>query len=261
MKGHFSFLLASLLLLPFPQIAEKATPLAPESTEVLTLAVHNLPVEWTKGGTRRELDQVTESLLRFHPDRIVVVSEEDLSQHYQAYLQGETTPASTIEEQLAFPLSQRAGIENLDVLSVDFPVKIGTEIQESEAVLAGNTLDQFLDKLRAIEFARMNEANKGSVNGLLRFVNQPMNLSYERTLYLSSLTALGESDAYLGPRLLSRWYESQLRLFSSFKGLNLAPGEKVLVLIEAREAAWFTDFVAQDPGLVHIPATSFLEVH
>ena len=212
-----------------------------------------------------ELENITQKISVFHPDKIFVEwpwdEQKELDALYAAYLGGqyEQYVRATYPEkrhnfflkneiiQLAFRAGKKTKLTRiyaLDYNKTSFP--FDSVRQAMQAANQTALLQRVQDVIKEQEASQNKKIETYSLTQLLLDANLPANLAANKSLYIDILNRAGRPDNFAGPFLVSEWYRRNLYMYSIVQKTMLPQDGKALVLVGSGHAAMMKEFVASD---------------
>ena len=220
--------------------------------------LHNVQADDMLAPTRQaEIVQVTEALAKFKPSLVAVEWPTDLvNQRYDAYLKGTLAPSHNEVVQLGFRLARSAGLAQVEGIDVDgdFPydaVASYAKAHGMDGLIASANADvEGMVKTQDAILA------KGSVGGVLRFLNDPAQIARGQDFYRMMLKVGGGTDQP-GAELLTQWYRRNFLICANLVQ-RAKPGDHVVVFYGAGHAFLLRQCVSEMPGYRLVEANDYL---
>lgn len=244
-----------------------ATPPAGKPTQVLLVGVHYLPADMLKSNRQQELDQVVQSLALFNPNQILVDVPFDsryatrLGAGYEGYLMGLDQPNHTAQEQLGFRLAERVSLPQIGAFGANSAYELGSTLQHIQTKDTPSPhVSEFLSLGRGVETAKQYHLYEGSIGQYLTFLNDPVNLEYEHSVYVEGLSNLDASYDHKGARMLADWYAYHAELFANLKSQCDGEGGRIVVLVKSSHIPLLADLLEADRHFQVVPSATYLNV-
>lgn len=220
--------------------------------------LHNVQVDDMLAPKRQaEIAQVTAALAKFKPTLVAVEWPGDLvNQRYDAYLKRTLAPSYNEVVQLGFRLARDAGLLHVEGIDADgdFPYDAVT------AYAKAHGMDGLLTSANAdIETMVKTQDTllaKGSVGGVLRFLNDPARIAGDNGFYRTMLKIGGAADQP-GAELLTQWYRRNFIICANLVQ-RARPGDHVVVFYGSGHAFLLRQCVSEMPGYRLIEANDYL---
>lgn len=229
--------------------------------------VHNVEADDVLQPRRqRELQALTDALLRFRPTRVMVeaqVASADLAMADYAEFDSARLASERNETvQIGYRLAHAAGLRAVQGIDEQpgegepdyFPFGA---LQESaarhgqQAVIAG----AMAPVQREVEDFSRRQAS-ATVAELLATLNGPEAMAQHRSGYYGVL-GIGDNDAQAGADLNAMWYLRNAKIFA--KLMHAArPGDRIVVVFGAGHAYWLRHFAAETPGYTLVDPLPYL---
>jgi hypothetical protein len=208
-------------------------------------------------GRQAEIARVTGALAKFKPTLVAVEWPADLvNQRYDAYLKGTLAPSRNEVVQLGFRLAKSAGLARVEGIDVDgdFPY------DAVAAYAKAHGMDGLIASANA-EVETMVKAQdallaKGSVGGVLRFLNDPAQVARGQDFYRMMLKVGGGGDQP-GAELLTQWYRRNFLICANLVQ-RAKPGDHVVMFYGAGHAFLLRQCVSEMPGYRLVEANDYL---
>lgn len=220
--------------------------------------LHNTQVDDVLAPKRQaEIAQVTDALAKFKPTLVAVEWPSDLvNQRYDAYLKGTLAPSHNEVVQLGFRLAKGAGLAHVEGIDVDgdFPYDAVTAYAKAhgmDGLIASANAD--IETMSKAEDAMLA---KGSVGGVLRYLNDPVQIGRGQDFYRMMLKVGGGSDQP-GAELLTQWYRRNFTICANLVQ-RAKPGDHVVVFYGAGHAFLLRQCVSEMPGYKLVEANDYL---
>lgn len=256
-----AFVLAALAFLPTAALAD-------EPVSVMIVGgfhmsnpghdLHNGHVDDVLAPKRQsEIAAVTGALAKFKPTMVAAEWPSDLvNQRYDAYLKGTLAPSRNEVVQLGFRLAKESGLAHVEGIDVDgdFPYDAVTAYAKAhgqEAVLTSADAQ--------VEAAVKTEDDllaKGSVGGLLRYLNDPGRVAGGNAFYRLMLK-VGGGGEQPGAELLTQWYRRNFLICANLVQ-RAKPGDRVVVFYGAGHGFLLRQCVSETPGYKLVEANDYL---
>jgi hypothetical protein len=208
---------------------------------------------------QREIDGVVRGLAAFAPTRIAVEhppeTADSLNARYRRYRAGAFPLGASETHQLGYRLAARLGHEAL--YPVDFRLGMRMDSLFAYAQARDTAL---LPRFNAYigEIVRLLDAMQAErpIAETLRFMNEPRHIDPTHEPYVVQAT-VGAGDGYIGARVVTDWYERNLRIFANLAAVA-QPGERVLLIIGAGHTPILRDLVRVHPDMELVEAVDYL---
>ena len=204
-----------------------------------------------------ELAAITEALVRFAPDQVMVEWSKDVTDERYASFQSGTLPPSRDEVvQLGFRLAALRGLKQVHGIDVkgDFPF-------EPVKAYAGNhgltpRLDAALaDAGREVQ-GLSERVRDGSLGSVLRYMNAPTRAVKNHEFYIDMLR-YGLGNEQPGADLVQTWYGRNLQICARL--LQALPaGGRAVVFFGEGHAYLLRQCVIEAPGVELVEANDYL---
>lgn len=212
-----------------------------------------------------ELENITQKISVFHPDKIFVEwawdEQKELDALYNAYLGGNyeqyvnTTYTKNRHNfflkneiiQLAFRAGKKTNLTRiyaLDYTKTDFPYD--SVMKAMKAANQLSLIDKTQGAIKAFEADFNKKVATYSLTQLLLDMNTPESLASNKGLYLEIFNRAGSNNNFVGAFLVSEWYRRNLYMYSLVQKTLTAQDGKALVLVGAGHAAMMQEFVESD---------------
>lgn len=220
--------------------------------------LHNVQVDDMLAPKRQaEIAQVTDALARFKPTLVAVEWPADLvNQRYDAYLKGTLAPSHNEVVQLGFRLAKGAGLAHVEGIDADgdFPYDAVAAYAKTYGmdglIASANTDTETMVKTQDALLA------KGSVGGVLRFLNDPARIQGDNGFYRKMLKVGGGADQP-GAELLTQWYRRNFIICANLVQ-RTRPGDHVVVFYGSGHAFLLRQCVREMPGYRLVEANDYL---
>jgi hypothetical protein len=200
---------------------------------------------------QREIEDLVTKLAAFRPTRIAVeapVGSTVIQQRYERYLNGEYTLGAGEIDQVALRLARRLGLRTLEPVDVKRDLDFDAVVADMQAAGQGDLLARF-GRLQGFIAQYMDSLQRThTVTGILRALNDPVFERDGHRAYLMMAQA-GSDSSEAGVRLVSDWYERNLRIARAIVRAAGAGEERVLVLYGSGHAPLLRHFLAATPGI------------
>lgn len=220
--------------------------------------MHNLKVDDVLApGRQAEIAALNEGLLRFHPTVVDAEWPADIAaQRYDSYVKGTLAPSRNEVVQLGFRLARSAGLSTVHGIDVDgdFPydaVAAYAKAHGMDGLIASANAD--IETMSKAEDAMLA---KGSVGGVLRYLNDPAQIGRGQDFYRLMLKVGGGSDQP-GAELLTQWYRRNFTICANLVQ-RAKPGDHVVVFYGAGHAFLLRQCVSEMPGYRLVEANDYL---
>lgn len=212
-----------------------------------------------------ELENITQKISAFHPDKIFVEwkwdKQKSLDALYAAYL-GEnyeqyvnTTfpePASrnfyikSEMVQLAFRAGKKAKLTKIYALDYSTPFPYDSVTKAMKAANQLSLIQRTQDAIKEMETSQNKKIATYSLTQLLLDCNTPTSLAANKGLYLEIFNRSGAPGNFIGPFLVSEWYRRNLYMYSIVQKTMTPQDGKAMVLVGAGHAAMMKEFIESD---------------
>ena len=211
-----------------------------------------------------EIEEVVKKLIAFSPTKIAVEATPDRTQAINSqlkdYCDNLLSQESAVSErnevyQLGFRMAKLLGLRVLYPIDSrgDFPIDQAMEyakIHQPELLLQ---VQQSIDEITK----SMNDMHENlSVREILRAHNDPSLIATGHSFYLR-LARIGAGDSYDGARVLSAWYDRNIRIFANLQHIT-APDDRILIIIGSGHAPILRQFVIDNPDMDLADTLSYL---
>jgi hypothetical protein len=196
---------------------------------------------------QREIEEVVEQLVGFHPTRIAVEATADqqprLDSLYSAYIAGAYHPGANETYQLGFRLAKRLGHSR--VYAADAPSRALLTQEQFAGImttlhLSIDTVMQQVEKEPWSQRFRQLYAYDDSLKTVqtlsehLAYLNSAERVRVGHGAYsVGAFKLLGPNAAFLGPDDVTEWYNRNLRIYSNLQHLVQRPTDHLLMIIGA----------------------------
>ncbi|WP_035567987.1 DUF5694 domain-containing protein [Hymenobacter sp. IS2118] len=212
-----------------------------------------------------ELENITQKISVFHPDKIFVEwawdEQKQLDALYSAYLNGNfeqhvTTTYPKAQHnfllkseiiQLAFRAGKKTKltrIHALDYRNVSLP--FDSVMNAMKAANQTALMQKVQDATSELETSQNKKIEKFTLTQLLLDTNTKEELAFNKSLYIDILNRAGKTDNFAGAFLVSEWYRRNLYMYSLVQKNMTAPDSKALVLVGSGHAAMMKEFIESD---------------
>jgi hypothetical protein len=257
------FLLLSVIPAPAqnrlkPIDASAATPQA----EVLVLGtfhmdnpgqdLHNTKADDVLGPKRQtEIEELTAVLTRFRPTKIAVEwdagDQAGLDRVFAEYAAGQRQLTPDERQQVGVRLAKRVGLKKIYAVDTMWDFPYGSLVNWAKANGRSGELEA-IDRMGAEQTKADGEyLLSHTVLDMFRRLNSSESIAEGAAIY-ARWGHFGDDNDPAGARLLTRWYERNTFILTSFLGV-IEPGDRVLVLYGAGHQTLLRRFIADDPSL------------
>jgi hypothetical protein len=256
-----AFVLAALAFLPTAALADE-----PVSVMIVGgfhmsnpgLDLHDVQADDMLAPKRQgEIAAVTGALAKFKPTMVAAEWPSDLvNQRYDAYLKGTLAPSRNEVVQLGFRLAKEAGLAHVEGIDADgdFPYDAVTAYAKAHGE------DGLLAEANAqVETAVKMQDDllvKGSVGGVLRYLNDPGRVAGDNGFYRLMLKVGGGSEQP-GAELLTQWYRRNFLICANLVQ-RAKPGDRVVVFYGSGHGFLLRQCVSEMPGYKLVEANDYL---
>lgn len=208
---------------------------------------------------QREIEAVADGLAGFRPTRIAVerpVEEADaLKADFDRYRAGDLELTRNEVHQLGFRLAARLGHERVHPVDHRMGMPMDTLMGWAKANDPDFILrfDRYIGRI--VELLDRMQAEE-TIGANLRFMNRPDVLRRTHEPYAVQAT-VGAADDHVGARVVSVWYERNLRIFANLAAVT-RPGDRVLLVIGAGHVPILRHLVETHPGMELVEAGDHL---
>ncbi len=221
--------------------------------------LHNTQVDDVLAPKRQaEIAQVTEALAKFKPTLVAVEWPSDLvNQRYDAYLKGTLAPLAQTKSCSSASVSPRARASPMSKASTSTatfpttPVVAYAKAHGMDGLIASANAD--VETMSKAEDAMLA---KGSVGGVLRYLNDPAQIGRGQDFYRLMLKVGGGNDQP-GADLLTQWYRRNFVICANLVQ-RAKPGDHVVVFYGAGHAFLLRQCVSEMPGYRLVEADDYL---
>ena len=212
---------------------------------------------------RRKVHAIAQQLSAFRPTVIVVerppAYDERLQENYRNYLEN---PDLRFEqpseiELLAFELGRLCGTERIYGIDhkMNYNYRIGDEIENA---VDSVWYDRYYeDPLRYYPEVNVNEDSLGLLDKL-KLTNHDQYLDFLITVNADMLTHVGTAAGFEGADEAAKYYQRNLRMYSNLHRIDLAPDDRVFILMGASHTAYFRDFLSRSPKYEMVNTFAYL---
>ena len=207
-----------------------------------------------------EIAAVVDSLMSFHPDKVVLEEVPGDAAHldslYRSYLTGKHKLTANERQQLGFRLAKK--MEHAQVYAIDYKLPWPYAEVMSWAREHEPSFIQYYNRWKEQLNAREDSLHRhATVGELLRWLNSP---AYSERLQEVTMRRLelGVGDSYVGLKPITSTYERNLRIFANLTEVA-APGERVLVIYGASHGYLLREFVRMHPDLQLVDVREYLD--
>lgn len=208
---------------------------------------------------QREIEAVVAALARFAPTRIAVerpaTEADSLNADYSQYLAGRFDLARNEVHQLGFRLAAR--LHQRRVYPIDVPSGLAIDsvlayAHIHDTAYAGRFQRTIASVVQQLDRMQREE----SIPANLRFLNDSTTLRGALAPYMDMAT-VGAGDTYVGARVVSQWYERNLRIFAHVATLA-QPRDRILLIIGQGHVPILRHLVRSHPGMRLVDAALYL---
>ena len=212
---------------------------------------------------RRKVHAIAQQLSAFRPTVIIVerppAYDERLQENYRNYLEN---PDLRFEqpseiELLAFELGRLCGTERIYGIDhkMNYNYRIGDEIENA---VDSVWYDRYYeDPLRYYPEVNLNEDSLGLLDKL-KLTNHDQYLDFLITVNADMLTHVGTAAGFEGADEAAKYYQRNLRMYSNLHRIDLAPDDRVFILMGASHTAYFRDFLSRSPKYEMVNTFAYL---
>ena len=207
-----------------------------------------------------QIKDVVTHLAKFQPTKVVLeqtAGTGDLEPNYQKYLRNEFELPASENYQIGFRLARSAGLKKINLINAwtDFDYDQVKQYADSHAQsdLLGKAGDQTTSLLAQAE----NIQKAGTVLDVLRYFNSEEAIRANNSFYMY-LARIGDSDNYLGAKLVANWHLRNLEMFANLTRLIEGPGERIVVLYGQGHEFLLQQFIRESPDLQLVDSLDFL---
>ena len=206
-----------------------------------------------------EIMELIDLLADFRPTKIAVEMRHDqaprLDSLYSAYRAGTHTLSRNEVQQLGFRLAEQFDHSRLYPIDHEGEFPFGAVMEYAQA----HDLDFVEDVQRTLQKITEEQnrwQKEKSIIEILRLMNDPEHIDWGHARYMD-FARVGAGDTFVGADLLSKWYERNIRIFSSLQAIA-EPDDRILVIIGAGHLAILRELVESDSRLVLIEPLDYI---
>ncbi|MGM0587869.1 MAG: DUF5694 domain-containing protein [Bacteroidota bacterium] len=208
---------------------------------------------------QKEIRSVTESLLKFQPDKVTVEYprkyQHRLDSLYTAYLNGEHELSRSEREQLGLRLAHEMGHQK--IYAVDYKYKFDLDPLKAYAQEHGTNFQEYLQNWGQTLMKKANAIQQnGTVGEALRNSNSPLFEDAQRQMYSKAAT-VGDDATYPGVELVTNWHHRNLRIFANIEHVA-EPGDKIIVFFGSGHSAILRDLIEANPEMTLVDPLDYL---
>lgn len=266
-----------VFLVLFSLLAAATCVAQPQRSDILLLGTfhfHNPGLDLAKTKTfdvttpkvQAELENITQKISAFHPDKIFVEwgwdEQKALDELYNAYLGTDYEQYITSKYakqgdrdfylkneivQLAFRAGKKAKLTRiyaLDYAKTAFPYD--SVMKAMQAAHQEPLIQKVQATLKSQEASQNKKIETYSLTQLLLDANLPANLARNKGFYIDLFNRAGRPDNFAGAFLVSEWYRRNLYMYSLVQKTMTAQDSKALILVGAGHAAMLKEFIESD---------------
>lgn len=220
--------------------------------------MHNVQVDDVLALKRQaEIEAVTGALAGFKPTMVAVEWPSELAdQRYDAYLKGTLAPSRNEVVQLGFRLARNAGLKSVAGIDVDGDFPYEPVANYAGAHGMGGLLGDANAEIERLTQTQSALLAKGTVSGLLRWLNDPKLIADGNGFYRTMLRVGGGAEQP-GAELLAQWYRRNFLICANLVQ-RAKPGDRVVVFYGAGHTFLLRQCVSEMPGYKLVEANDYL---
>jgi hypothetical protein len=207
-----------------------------------------------------QIKDVVAHLEKFLPTKIVLeetAGTSELAPNYQKYLQDKFKLPASENYQIGFRLGRSTGSKKIYLINAwtdfDWPGLKQYADSHGQTQLLEKTEDLFKNLDTQAEGVQKN----GTVLDILRYFNSEQAIRLNNSSYMY-ITRIGDSDNYVGAKLVASWHLRNLEMFANLTRLIDGPTERVVVLYGQGHEFLLKQFIRESPDLELVDALDFL---
>jgi hypothetical protein len=211
---------------------------------------------------QRQIAGVVARLEAFHPTKVMIEAlpgDPKYVARYKAYLAGTYTLGPNEDDQFGYRLAAAEHLPTIYPVDVkagfpfDYPAVTASAQRHGQTAI----LDDAARHVRPL-VDRMNALEKQSrLLDLLRYINTPQALATNASWY-TYVARIGDARGdTAGADLVSFWYARNLHIFANMMH-DVAPGDRVVLIIGQGHAAMLRPLVKLSPFLVDVDPERYL---
>ena len=213
----------------------------PPGTDFINFTVSNIFSQ----EKQEEIINVIEKLKEINPTKIAVEEclkwDMVLNNSYRQYCNGNYSLQKTEIQQLGFRLAQAMNHEKVYAINEELSLPF-EEAMEYAREIDCRFYDSFIRKTNEIDKTINNMIKTKTVGDVLKYINNLEWIADNHSLYVD-FASIGAGDNYCGAKVLSTWYERNIRIFGNLKKIaNL--GDRILVIYGAGHAAILRELIS-----------------
>lgn len=208
---------------------------------------------------QNEIRELINLLAQFRPTKIAVEAPHDqasrLDSLYSAYQKGSHILSRNEIQQLGFRLAEQFDHSRLYPIDHDgeFPFEAVMEYAQQHDP---DFLEYVQRTLQKITEEHNHWQEEKSMIEIHRLMNDPEYIAWGHARYMD-FAGVGAGDTFVGADLLSKWYERNIRIFSSLQAIA-EPEERILVIIGSGHAAIIRELIMSDSEMKLIEPLDYL---
>ena len=211
-----------------------------------------------------ELENLSERLARFAPDRVLVEAafgNTRIHENYRAYLDDEFELTRNEIYQIGYRLARRLGHDS--VYPIDYPMfQDGTALEfylarYPDAAQAGKDFSAGWQGLADADARRLRDS---TIAEYLLYLNDPGHWTYglDSRYVLATSIRYAANDQYAGADILTSWYKRNLRMLTNVHRSVTETDSRALLLVGSGHNKILRDLVDTSPLLCRVDPGPYL---
>lgn len=183
---------------------------------------------------QEEIKRVVEYLTDFHGDQICIEAYTKSQQYYdsllQAYLNNTYALTKNEIDQLGLRLAKETDLSSLTCVNYQGSFDPST----SMAFAQENGQEEIIQEMSQLGESFIGEINRKlesmTIRDFLIYMNSDEILNKNASYYTKYFAKIGKDDAYPGTDLVSKWYTTNLHIYTNILR-NIKPGSKKVIVL------------------------------
>lgn len=193
---------------------------------------------------QEEIIRVVEKLKEINPSKIAVEEsfkwDRVLNNSYRQYCSDNYSLLRHEMQQLGFRLAKIMNHEKIYAINEELELPF-EEAMDYAKELEPYFYDSFIRKTNEMDRNVDNLQKTATVENILKYLNDSEWIERNHSLYVD-FASIGAGDNYCGAKVLSAWYERNIRIFGNLKRIANW-GDRILVIYGAGHTAILSELV------------------
>ncbi|MEW9097361.1 MAG: DUF5694 domain-containing protein [Clostridiaceae bacterium] len=213
----------------------------PPGTDFINFKVSNI----LSSEKQEEIIEVVNKLSDINPNKIAVEEclkwDRVLNNSYRQYCNGNYSLNKNEIHQLGLRLAKVMNHSKVYAINEEMELPFEDAMEYAQE-FQKDFYNNFIRKTNEIDSTVNNLIKTATVMDVLKYLNTSQWVMENHSLYVD-FASIGAGDTYCGAKVLSTWYERNIRIFGNLKSI-VEPGDRILVIYGAGHKAILSELVS-----------------